>query len=30
MDKIQDLKTVLDKSVGDILTASSIDKVFKK
>lgn len=30
MDKIQDLKTVLDKSVGDVLTASSIDKVFKK
>lgn len=29
-DKIQDLKTVLDKSVGDVLTASSIDKVFKK
>lgn len=30
MDKIQDLKTVLDKSVGDVLTASSVDKVFKK
>lgn len=29
-DKIQDLKTVLDKSVGDVLTAGSIDKVFKK
>lgn len=30
MDKIQDLKTVLDKSVGDVLTANFIDKVFKK
>lgn len=29
-DKIQDLKTVVDKSAGDVLTARSIDKVLKK
>lgn len=28
-DKIQDLKTVVDKSAGDVLTARSIDKVLK-